>query len=230
MFEIGSSLREARHRRGIEIAQAEQATKIRGKYLRALEDEQFALLPSETYVKGFLRTYAEYLGLDGQLYVDEYDSRFVAGTESSVRPRRSPRPQRNRRLETVVVLVVLAAIAILTVVLIGAWTSSSHGAQKTGHRSGTGAAHGSRVSVPGLAITAVRGSSYVAVRRGNAAGKVVFQGTVARGHTVPFRGSRFWIAISTPEHLVVKVRGKTIHVGGLRPRVITVTPSTWNVD
>ena len=77
VFEIGNSLREARLRRGVDFAQAEVATKIRGKYLRALEDEQFELLPAQTYVKGFLRTYAEYLGLDGQLYVDEFNSRFV---------------------------------------------------------------------------------------------------------------------------------------------------------
>jgi cytoskeletal protein RodZ len=50
VFEIGNSLREARERRDLEFAQAEQATKIRGKYLRALEDERFDLLPSETYV------------------------------------------------------------------------------------------------------------------------------------------------------------------------------------
>jgi len=71
LFEIGNSLREARVRRGVDFSQAELTTKIRGKYLRALEDEQFDMLPAETYVKGFLRTYAEYLGLDGQLYVDE---------------------------------------------------------------------------------------------------------------------------------------------------------------
>src|SRR5215207_2661604 len=125
MFEIGNSLREARLRRRIEFGQAEQATKIRGKYLRALEDEQFELLPSQTYVKGFLRTYAEYLGLDGQLYVDEYNSRFVVG-EEDYRPRRSSvRPQRrNRRIETHVVLVVLALIAIGTIAVIGAWTSA----------------------------------------------------------------------------------------------------------
>ena len=59
MFEIGNSLREARMRRQIDFPQAEAAIKIRGKYLRALEDEQFELLPAETYVKGFLRTYAD---------------------------------------------------------------------------------------------------------------------------------------------------------------------------
>src|SRR5260221_2620809 len=106
-------------RRGVDFAQAELATKIRGKYLRALEDEQFDVLPSDTYVKGFLRTYAEYLGLDGQLYVDEYNSRFVIG-EDDVRPRRSPprAEPRNRRVETSFVLLALLAIGILTVVLI----------------------------------------------------------------------------------------------------------------
>src|SRR3954471_24996625 len=127
MFEIGNSLREARVRRRIDFAQAELATKIRGKYLRALEDEQFELLPAETYVKGFLRTYAEYLGLDGQLYVDEFNSRFVAGDEHDQRVRRSRSAQphrRHRRVETNVVLVVLAAIAVVTVVVISAWKAS----------------------------------------------------------------------------------------------------------
>ena len=77
MFEIGNSLREARVRQGLDYPQIELATKIRAKYIRALEDEQFELLPAQTYVKGFLRTYAEFLGLDGQLYVDEFSSRFV---------------------------------------------------------------------------------------------------------------------------------------------------------
>jgi cytoskeleton protein RodZ len=77
MFEIGNSLREARLRQGLDFPEIEQATKIRPKYLRALEDEQFDILPGQTYVKGFLRSYAEYLGLDGQLYVDEYNSRYI---------------------------------------------------------------------------------------------------------------------------------------------------------
>src|SRR5690349_4983985 len=134
MFEIGNSLREARVRRGVDFAQAELATKIRGKYLRALEEEQFSLLPAQTYIKGFLRTYAEYLGLDGQLYVDEYNSRFVSGADdyeprtrrSSVRPER-----RNRRIETNVVLIALAAIAVLTVIVISAWKTSGGGNANT---------------------------------------------------------------------------------------------------
>ena len=127
MFEIGNSLHEARSRRGIDFPEAELATKIRGKYLRALEDERFELLPAQTYIKGFLRTYAEYLGLDGQLYVDEYNSRFGGGDDGESRARRSAaRPQRrNRRIETNVVLISLAAIAVVTVIVIAAWNSTS---------------------------------------------------------------------------------------------------------
>ena len=126
MFEIGTSLREARLRREIDFAEAEAATKIRGKYLRALEDEQFDVLPAQTYVKGFLRTYAEYLGLDGQLYVDEYNSRYVSAEEeapfrarSTVEGRR--RDRAHRRVESNVVMVTLVAIGVIAALVIAAW-------------------------------------------------------------------------------------------------------------
>ena len=121
MFEIGSSLREARLRQAVDLPEAEAATKIRAKYLRALEDEHFELLPAQTYVKGFLRAYAEYLGLDGQLYVDEYNSRYVAGEEEPVlRPRRgtrqSPAHRRDRVERRALALVGIAAAAALVIV------------------------------------------------------------------------------------------------------------------
>src|SRR5689334_388151 len=111
-------------RRGVDFAQAELATKIRGKYLRALEDEQFEVLPAQTYVKGFLRSYAEYLGLDGQLYVDEYNSRYVVGEDDSMlRPRRSgQRPVPGPRVQSRVVLLTLLGIALVTALVIVAWT------------------------------------------------------------------------------------------------------------
>src|SRR3954453_186435 len=76
MFEIGNTLREARLRRGLDILDCEAETKIRAKYLRAMEEEQFDLMPSATYVRGFLRAYADFLDLDGRLVLDEYESRF----------------------------------------------------------------------------------------------------------------------------------------------------------
>jgi cytoskeletal protein RodZ len=85
VFEIGNSLREARVRQGLDYSQVELATKIRAKYLRALEEEQFEILPTGTYIKGFMRSYADFLGLDGELYVDEYNSRYVAEGRGSGR-------------------------------------------------------------------------------------------------------------------------------------------------
>jgi cytoskeleton protein RodZ len=75
MPEIGASLREARLRAKLDIVDVESATKIRAKYLRALENEEWGLLPGPAFVKSFLRTYADYLGLDGKLLVDEYKLR-----------------------------------------------------------------------------------------------------------------------------------------------------------
>jgi len=76
MFELGNNLREARQKRRIDLVIAEQDTKIRSKYLSALETEDFDILPGPVFVRGFLRTYSRYLGLDPQLFIDEYNSRF----------------------------------------------------------------------------------------------------------------------------------------------------------
>src|SRR5919202_4553609 len=134
MFEIGSSLREARLRQRLEFSEVEQAIKVRGKYLRALEEEQFETPPAPTYVKGFLRAYADYLGLDGQLYVDEFNSRYLAADEEPVQPsaRRGPaRPRPQRRVERNVVLFALVAIAVVTALVIAAWKFGAPKAQDT---------------------------------------------------------------------------------------------------
>jgi cytoskeletal protein RodZ len=69
---IGETLREARMRQKLDIADVEERTKIRAKYLRALENEEWGLLPGPTFVKTFLRTYAEVVGVDPYLLVEEY--------------------------------------------------------------------------------------------------------------------------------------------------------------
>ena len=230
MFEIGDSLREARMRGRLELVQAEQATKIRGKYLKALEDEQFDLLPSETYVKGFLRAYADYLGLDGQLYVDEYTSRFVAGVDWH--PRRSRAAEadrrRERRTQAGVVLVALALVAILTTVVISAWRAS--GGPKAVERPPKAKAIAHKRAVPAgyLEITAVRGPSKVIVNRASATGRTLFEGTLDRGETRAFAGTTFWLNVGAPENLQIRVGGRRVHVAGFRPWVLTVTPTGWH--
>jgi cytoskeleton protein RodZ len=86
MPEIGETLREARMRRRIDMTEVETATKIRGKYLRALENEEWDLLPGPTFVKTFLRTYAEYLDLDARLLVEEYRQRYERPSTQDLTP------------------------------------------------------------------------------------------------------------------------------------------------
>jgi cytoskeleton protein RodZ len=232
VFEIGNSLREARIRREIDFPQAEAAIKIRGKYLRALEDEQFELLPAETYVKGFLRTYAEYLGLDGQLYVDEFNSRFVTGEESEARRARTRRSttarphRRSRRTETNVVLIALAAIAVFTVIVIAAWKTG--GSPSSTPPAAPAKRHAARPPAALFTFTALHGTTHVIARNTTATGAIRYDGTVQRGdNTVAIRGKRLWVAIDSPENLRLEVRGKRVHVPGMRPRVILVTATGW---
>jgi hypothetical protein len=229
VFEIGNSLREARTRRQIDFTQAELATKIRARYLRALEEERFEQLPSQTYVKGFLRTYADYLGLDGQLYVDEFNSRFATGDDRDPGPRRSSvRPERRtRRLETSIVLIVVALVAIVTLVVVGAWQSSGSGSKAPKATKHAKAHKRTTITRPHayLEIAAVTGPSYVTVHRGGATGRLLFQGTISKGGLEPFHGKYFWVSVSSPENLRITVAGKRIEVGGFKPVAFTVNPS-----
>src|SRR3712207_2294645 len=86
MPEIGDQLRETRMRNRIDITEVEAATKIRAKYLRALENEEWELLPGPTFVKTFLRTYADYLGLDSRNIVEEYRQRYERTTPQELAP------------------------------------------------------------------------------------------------------------------------------------------------
>jgi cytoskeleton protein RodZ len=123
MFEIGPALREARERRGLAFGDVEADTAIRTRYIRALEEEQFHVLPGATYTKGFLRAYAEYLGLDGQLFIDEFNSRHHdarAPQEQPIasQPRSRPHPRRQRRESNLVMIVLAAIVAVSALVLL----------------------------------------------------------------------------------------------------------------
>src|SRR5437870_639642 len=118
MPEIGETLRETRMRRRIDMTQVEAETKIRAKYLRALENEEWDLLPGPTYVKSFLRSYADALGLDGRMLVEEYKLRHERLSEGEMQPitprssrdrgRRQQRRSSGARRDVVVAVVVLA--------------------------------------------------------------------------------------------------------------------------
>jgi hypothetical protein len=231
VFEIGNSLREARLRQHLDFPEIEQATKIRGKYLRALEDEQFEVLPAQTYVKGFLRSYAEYLGLDGQLYVDEYNSRFVVGEEDvPARPRRSAPPQsRGVQVQSRVVLLTLLGIAGVTALVIVAWTRGEP-QKKEPVGLGTTPVQTAIVVKPKvtptavrLIVTAKRGSCWLQVHSGSATGRILFQGTLELGQRKLFSGHKLWITLDRPENLgtVLNGRSRILPGGGVKTLIVT---------
>ena len=84
-------------RQRIDISEIEAQTKIRAKYLRALENEEWDLLPGPTFVKSFLRTYAEALGLDARLLLEEYKLRHERLSEADLLPIAPPGGRRDRR-------------------------------------------------------------------------------------------------------------------------------------
>jgi cytoskeletal protein RodZ len=100
MPEVGATLREARMRQRIDITDMEARTKIRAKYLRALENEEWDLLPGPTYVRSFLRTYADALGLDSKALVEEYKLRHDPLETGELHPIRRPTAREQRRRTT----------------------------------------------------------------------------------------------------------------------------------
>src|SRR3954463_15643465 len=140
MPEIGSTLREARMRRRIDMTEVEAATKIRAKNLRALENEERDLLPGPNFVKTFLRTYAEYLDLDPRMLVEEYRQRYERPSTQDLTPfgpgrggrrgrgPRGRRRQRQRRAIGPFLVLGLGVIALLVALyFIGIWGDDGPG-------------------------------------------------------------------------------------------------------
>src|SRR4051812_24825436 len=128
MPSIGETLREARMRQRLDITDVEAQTKIRAKYLRALENEDFGMLPGATFVKSFLRTYAEFLGLDPHVLVEEYRARHDPRDESELTPFARPPSGRQRRRpprRPAWLPVAGAVVAILAVLLVLGLTGGS---------------------------------------------------------------------------------------------------------
>ncbi len=200
----------------MDFPEAEHGTKIRGKYLKALEDERFELLPSHTYIKGFLRSYADYLGLDGQLYVDEYNSRFVVGEEDGpVRaPRRVPaaRARRRDRRESNFVLLGLLTIAVFTALVIAAWKfgNPTDPAVRGLSTSPAPAVVQKASGSARVELRATRGDSYMIVRSRSAIGKILYQGTLEKGQRQRFDGKVLWLRLETPRNVLVKLNGNRV--------------------
>ena len=197
MFEIGSSLREARVRQGRTFADLESSTQIRSRYLRALEDEQFSVLPGPTYIRGFLRVYADDLGLDGQLYVDEFNSRYLSSEETRTVFRHSDgvTSARSRRIASAAVIlsiITIAAVVFLIVVALGGKSPAKKPSEKQSMN---------------WTVAAKGGAVVVVARARERGGTLLFSGKLLRGQSHSFSSSPVWLRVRPIQHLRLTLPG-----------------------
>jgi len=230
MFQIGPSLREARTRRGLSAADVHKAIRIRERYLTALEEERWAQLPGDAYTKGFLRTYAEFLGLDGQLYVDEYNQRVAVHDEEPL----VPETLRRSRVGGGRTGALLARSAIGLLLVAGlaaglaAWRHSDSPSRPTVQPASAAVVPAKQPaaskqkpaatrSAPKPTFTAIRAAtddSWLSVRIGGPAGRELYRGTLQQGGTLRYGLKRpIWIRMGRPDALDIRIG--TTHVADL---------------
>ncbi len=206
-------------RQRLDIADVEQRTKIRAKYLRALENEEFGMLPGPTFVKTFLRTYAETLGLDPHVLVEEYRAGHEGEDELELQPLSPPSAARDRyrgpRLGPgmLALLVLVGVVAVL--VAIGLASDDGGGNEQAASPSTTATrttakpkkkkrAVPKRVALRVVPATPV----YVCVDHGVGT-EVVFQNTIDAPQT--FRGKRVRVNLGKRDVRLWK-NGKRVQV------------------
>jgi cytoskeletal protein RodZ len=252
MFAIGDSLREARTRRGFSSADVQKGIRIRERYLTALEEERWELLPGDAYTKGFLRTYAEFLGLDGNLYIEEYNARIAAHDEEPLVPNTLAPAHKTRRgvVRTLMGILVLAlAIGGLAAWGMGGSTPNaakeSAAALRVQDASAATAAPAKARAVPHAqplpaspepatarelakttVITTSRGRCWLLVRIGGPNGQILFQGVLERGKTLRYSlGHRLWVRMGRPVNVDISLGGDRVNGLPAQPGNVLLTSS-----
>ncbi len=240
MADIGTTLREARMRARIDIGEVETRTKIRAKYLRAIENEEWDLLPGPVYVKSFLRTYGDYLGLDSRMLVDEYKRRYERPSDHDPRPvasrtRERERQARRPRVPTWVpiVLVLLAVVVALdligqnatnhkTVPPVGLHAKTPHPARRAPGRT--------TATLPAAPATVTlqlvpTGRVYVCLVAGN--GQPLIPGRIfSPGQTIPTETKGKMLLTLGNNGVQMKVNGKPVQVSASPSSIgYTLTPT-----
>ena len=225
MFEIGNTLREARVRRKLTLQRVEEDTKIRVKYVQAMENEDFDVMPGATYVKGFLRTYAAYLGLDPDVIVDEYRSRGLRDREpqepfggSSIIG--APRSHRGRNTVLFVAVVCLLALGVIYALSLGDGGEGGTPATKPGplgiaspsasSKPSPRPSHTAPAAVPGELRISTVDDAWVEVRRNGPTGDLLFSGTIAKGKTHVYVSEVLWLRLGSPPNVRLRVEGRRI--------------------
>jgi cytoskeleton protein RodZ len=232
MADIGSTLREARMRERIDMSEVEAQTKIRAKYLRAIENEEWDLLPGPVYAKSFLRTYSDYLGLDSRMLLDEFKRRYEHPSEHESRPmgrvaardraRDRDRDRRPRRVRAPswapIGLVVILILAVLYIV--GSLPGSSSSTNTTAHnpvvhpRPHHTTSTPKKTPAPPANVTlklVPTGTVYVCLVNGHGT-KLIDEQTFNPGETIPTQTAHKLLLTLGNASVQMKVNGKAVPV------------------
>jgi hypothetical protein len=228
MQEIGSTLREARMRERIDITEVEAQTKIRAKYLRAIENEEWDLLPGIIYAKSFLRTYGDYLGLDSRMLVDEFRRRYEGPAEQDSRPiasrsaRDRDRRPRSRRAPSWAPIAIAVLVILAVLYVVGKWLPKSTSGTPTAHHP-RARHHTAPKAVPTTTTSTPppptrvhlklipTGQVYVCLVRGDGV-RLIFEQTYAPGQTIPTQtGSRLLLTLGN-NSVQMRVNGKLVPI------------------
>jgi Helix-turn-helix domain len=217
---IGATLREARNRRKLDLSEVEAAIKIRPRFLRAMENEEWDVLPDEVYTRGFLRTYAAYLGLDGERLAEEYKRATGAGGPERPPKRVEPVPtgarRRGPRLPGGVAIALVAAILIAVVVAIGLTSGGGGSSSPSGESSSKKKREKAKkqatpvTAKPEVALSLVAsGEVWSCVL--DAGGEPLLEGQILEpgGEAGPYRGKGFTMAFGNGE-VELKIDGKPV--------------------
>jgi hypothetical protein len=235
---VGSILREARNRRKVDLSTVEEATRIRVRFLRALENEEWDVLPGGVYTRGFIRTYATYLGLDGERLAEDF-RREVEGAEarpmgSEPAPIAASRPQGSRdgaRLLPAAGWIAVAAVigvAVVVIVLLpggGGGGRGGHAARQSGN--GVRAAVEKPKAQPerkGVSVRlSARAEVWVCVLDAKGAQVVDGQILEAGAEEGPFRSGSFTVSFGNGE-VSMTIDGKTADLPA------TSSPIGYSID
>jgi cytoskeleton protein RodZ len=220
LFDIGGSLAAARKGQRLTPSDVERLTCLRGRYLAALENDDFGALPGRVYARAFLRTYADALGLDADRFVDEFDVQYPEPEDDPhvavIRPRRARRVPRRVILLLVVVAGVVGAAVWSSVSappkLPPIQTPAPTAAAPKQPRAALSLAPAKPVRHPALVIRATTGRCWLLVRRGGSTGAVLFEGTLEPGQSMRFT-PRVWVRLGAPWNVAIHRGSRTI--GGL---------------
>lgn len=233
MFEIGNTLREARVRRNLTLQQVEEDIKIRVKYVQAMENEDWDVMPGVTYVKGFLRTYSTYLGLDPEVIIGEFRTRGMVPSQEHHEPFSGSsvigKPRSHRGRNTIVLVAVLCLVALAAIYVVGLLNNDSSPDEPTTKPGALGIASPSASpsktpkpdktssGIPAwqknlVKLTATDGDCWVEVRRNNSTGLKLFSGTVKKGDTKKFKGKDIWMNLGAPANAKLNVQGKDVKI------------------